>query len=437
MRRLIVAFVGVAAVGSLVVVPPGRAASPEVGCDWPVTLGYEGVNLLGPDTAANYWLLSYVAVPGARLRIDGRYPDARYFSLTVQDAAQITLGSLRDEHLEPNAGEVNPFRNRRARPATGTYTAFIDFGARPAPPATPAANTFYAGRTLEGEPNPGGTLVYRVYVPTDGDDRTGGVGLPRVTLEGAAVELQFARCDALPPDVGGPGNDVTNTGDRPAVLPNPAPLNRDYDRPDFVRIHSGQFTDPVVNSLPDGIRSAVPRRKGVPLANADFPYLRSNITRAKGEVVVVRFRAPTFPDTARGQSVVGRHETRYWSLCNHSAVEESGLRTTGCLTDHLTPADRHGWVRVVVSDPAHRPDAVIVPAAGVHWLPWGVYNNDMMLYRVGIPRADWRYSPLGVSPDAPDQAAAARAAMGDYYPDAVYCSKAQIEAGGVDSCYDT
>lgn len=107
----------------------------------------------------------------------------------------------------------------------------------------------------------------------------------------------------------------------------------------------------------------------------------------------------------------------------------------GCLTDFLTrPAD-DGYVRVVVSDPAHRPEAAIDPSDGVHWLPWGLYNRDYMLYRIGVPDPKWKHDPKRIPPEADDQAAAAQEVMGEYYPVARYCTKDAILNSGIDACF--
>lgn len=171
------------------------SAAAPVACDWPVSVGYDGVNAMAPDTQAAYWILEYESVPGGRLRIDGWYPEARYFSLIVQDVTAITLGSLRDNGIGPDPGSENPFAGP-VRASTGRqYTAVIDFSAPP-PDGNGAPNTLYVGQTYEGEPNPGGTLLYRVYVPTDQDDPKGGVPLPDVSLEaaGRSVDLELRQC---------------------------------------------------------------------------------------------------------------------------------------------------------------------------------------------------------------------------------------------------
>ncbi len=415
---------------------PAKVAALPVGCDWPVYIGKDGLNVLAPDYQANYWILHYTVVPGTSLRIEGTYPEARFFSHTLQDETAITTAALVDQDIRPDRPGTNPFRTRGAAPGAA-YAIHIDFGTEPEGGAAP--NTLYAGETLEGEPNPGGTLIYRIYVSTDQGDKLAGQPLPTVVWEtpGGDVDLTLDQCQPVGDGLRGPLNEATYDADRPVPVPGLVPASADYrEIPDFVRIHDGGFADPVLNSLPPALNAAVPRREGVPVANKPFPYLRSSITRRFGETVVVRFRSPTFPDTVGGESVTRDTQVRYWSLCSYAALEEGGLRGNDCRTDFQVRPDRRGIVTFVVSDPSHRPGRQVLGRRGVEWLPWGPWEKDFLLLRIGLPRDGWRFSPLGVSAEAVDQVQAARKAMGPFYPVARYCSHTRIDERGLGSCFD-
>jgi hypothetical protein len=139
------------------------------------------VNAAFPDEGAVYYSSGYQAVPGTRIRIAGDFPHARYMSFNVYDAAQRPLDALADVQIAAASGSVNPFAAGADRTAaTRHYDAFIDFGPIP---EQRAPNTLYAGTGQNGAPNFGGTFIYRIYVPDEGRDATGGVGLPTVTLE--------------------------------------------------------------------------------------------------------------------------------------------------------------------------------------------------------------------------------------------------------------
>ena len=157
----------------------------------------------------------------------------------------------------------------------------------------------------------------------------------------------------------------------------------------------------------------------------------ASVTRSRGPAVVVRFRPPTFPDTVHGQSVLGRHQTRYWSVCTFSDTTEGGLRTNGCLADWLTGAGPDGWVRILITDAAHRPSKL---PRGVHWLNWGPTPEDLVFYRVGVPATWWSANPDKIDRRAADQVGAAATTMGAYYPLARSCQAVPTTLAAFDSC---
>lgn len=437
--RLVAALTVLAsAIGVLVGVPPlmtGPAVAAPVACSWPVTLAYDGLNILAPDTQASYWLLHYEVVPGTSLRIEGTYPDSRFFSHTIQDVAEVTLGAVVDQEIRPVKGDRNPFLSEKPVTDPQQYAVRVEFTA---PPESPAPNTLYAGRTYEDEPNPSGTIVYRVYVPDDQTDPQGGAPLPKVVWETPSgdLDLTFEACQPLLGGLDGPANGATEHADRPAGVPFLLPESTEYSaKPEFKRLQSGYFTDPVVKQLPAEVGGVVPQRGGTPLANAPFPYLASSLSRKYGETLVIRMKLPSFPDTVAGEPVVGRHQSRYFSLCSYAALEEAGLRGSGCLTDFQLTPDERGRVTVVVSDPAHRPSVASGDRSGVAWLPWGPYQKAYLLYRIGLPRHGWKHSPLRIGTQTVDQVRRSKRVMGAYYPVARFCAKAQIEKRGLDSCF--
>ena len=60
------------------------------------------VNVLFPDSSAQYWSAQYTAVPGTRIRIDGVYPYARYTSWNVYDPI------LRPEGRDVSTAQLSP-----------------------------------------------------------------------------------------------------------------------------------------------------------------------------------------------------------------------------------------------------------------------------------------------------------------------------------------
>src|SRR5437764_9530954 len=136
------------------------------------------VNVLFPDSSAQYWSADYEAVPGTRIRIDGVFPYARYTSWNVYDPILRPFAKKSDFELQPDPGSANPFlpgANRTTPLDQRRYTLFITFD----PGDQPGPNTIY----VDPSKNPRGLFTLRVYVPDRGRDMTGGVGLPQVTWE--------------------------------------------------------------------------------------------------------------------------------------------------------------------------------------------------------------------------------------------------------------
>src|SRR2546421_1410404 len=136
------------------------------------------VNVLFPDSSAQYWSAQYNAVPGTRIRIDGIFPYARYTSWNVYDPALRPFAKKSDFELQPDPGSANPFLPGAGRDtpiAQRHYTLFITFD----PTDNPGPNTIY----VDPATHPTGVFTLRVYVPDAQRDATGGVGLPPMTWE--------------------------------------------------------------------------------------------------------------------------------------------------------------------------------------------------------------------------------------------------------------
>src|SRR4051812_2955531 len=176
----------VMAAGSLAVALAAPATAPAQGLDQTCLLPLTKfepatTNIAYPDDSAQYYSGAYQLAPGTRIRIHGRFPHARYMSFNVYDAAQRPLDGLADVNIGPDAGSGDPFLFGAERGFDRRdYTVFIDTGPKP---EKRAPNTLYTGTGQNGAPNTSGTFIYRIYIPDKGQDDTGGVGLPTVTVE--------------------------------------------------------------------------------------------------------------------------------------------------------------------------------------------------------------------------------------------------------------
>ena len=398
---------------TLVGVPgPGHA------CSWPFVLEADTLNVAYPDQNATYWVTHLVGLPGTRIRIDGVYPDARYFSFHAYDELQRPVGSLADREIAPAAGSTNPFVTPGAQ-AGGSYTAFVAFTP---PPADPAPNTLYAGATNEGAPNPAGTIIYRVYVPADAGDLAGGVPLPSLTLETAdgAVALPLGSCEPLPPSSGGQLQTVIRESSFPNAVPRVVPWPPAQDPPEFVKFYS--LATNLIDRLPSNpATDAIPRdTSGGFLSNRHINYLFALTSRSLGDVFVMRARAPIAPDTRGGAEPTDPADVRYWSVCENDFLTQ---RFVACLADFQVTVDPDGFFTIAVSDPDDR------PATAKNWIPWGgPYYEGSVIYRHMLPSSGFAGAIQKVAYGQDP-----RTVMGDYFPQAAYCSAAEFDAG---ACFD-
>lgn len=372
------------------------------------------VNAAYPDEAAQYWVGAYQAAPGTRIRIDGEFPHARYMSFNVYDQAQRPIDAIADARIVPDEGSTNPFVVGARRTAKErSYSAFIDFGAKPAA-GKRAPNTIYTGSGQKvGDvtpPNVNGTFIYRVYIPDAGRDETGDVGLPTVTLQsanGGRAPKSACRTFSRP---AAPGLTEAIAGSE-ANVPVPKISSRN---PTFWR----KFTNPLdTYARVFNVHSDDTRRLGGSggfLSNVDNDYLVGVIHQDFGKVLAVRVRAPTFPDTRDGARKMPGGQLRYFSMCQN---ERFSQRFIACRSDDQSAVGDDGFITYVISTPANRP-ATATARCGATWLPWGPSKEGVLLYRHML--ADPGFGQAIQFADADRE----RETMGDYHPESTYYADA-------------
>lgn len=405
--------------------PPTPAASGEAACSWLVVSNPDLINVAFPDEAATYWVATFPALPGARLRIDGQYPEARYFSFNLYDPALRPVDAITDYRLLPRTAGSNPYANANA-PSGGSYVAYVQSGAIPEPRATNTLYTSVVGTPGgAGLPNPLMTVIYRIYLPRI--DGSGGVPLPQLTLEtadGGTAPLSFALCDPLPPD-GLPSllNDAIRTANYPPLidmLPVPiAPAEprviRFYGLPETLRVLA---SNAVGFELPLQSITAADTGGGF-LSNVDNAYVTTMASRDKGDLYIVRARAPTWAREPV-DAPLGDAQLRYWSICSNEFVTQ---RFVACLADYEVSLDSDGWFTIVVSDPDQQPDNA-TPGNGMNWLPWGgTYPESVLIYRHMLPSPHFAEAIQNVPYGTP-----VADVMDEYAPQAIYCDRTTIEA---------
>jgi hypothetical protein len=383
---------------------PGTAGAQGVDltCQFALTrLDHSNTNVLAIDTNAVYWASHYVAVPGSRIRIEGHYPFARYFSWNVYDPAGRPIDATGDAQLRPDFG------------SPGTYTAFIEFGPKP---ADPAPNTLYTGAS------PTGQFWYRVYVPDEGRDAKGGVPLPKVTLNGERA------APASPGSLLGPapGIDACRELQAPYLptpglpaLPDPTDDGSGYpgrNPPEWRLFENlcGSAVDILLDNETGGAFHPQARERcgdgpGF-FSNRDIAYVFTGTSRGFGELLVLRGRAPTLD------------QLRYFSFCQY---EPATQRVVDCAADHRVPVGPDGRYTVVVSTAEQRP-ANARPECGVAWIEWGAQPQGLLIYRHMLAEPGFAEAIQNVP--APG---AERDVMGEYYPEGEYVpDRAAFEAQG-------
>ena len=381
-------------------------------------------NVLAPDSAAIYYLLPFTAQAGLRIRLSGRYPDARYASLQAYDAGGSLFtvngvsSALTDYQIQPERGSVNPWqppawpgRRRQRGRFTVTLRSDVSPGQVNTLPLAPAG-------TATGTE---GYLVYRVYLPAGGDFSR--VPLPAVTFTANGVTVAVPTCAA------------SGASARPAGAPS---LSRAVARSAATgsAATGSAATESVVFT-----RAAV-SSGGFP--NADSGYLLAVVTPpGDGDVIVIRGRAPTWsrgshpsPWPARGVDM------RYWSMCDYLATAviplvvnplPDGATDYGCRDDAQTALDRHGDYTYVVGTEAQR--AAIEAIRGATFVPFSTAQpatTHVLLLRNMLPSPDFAAAVQNVPPGS--GAAGAAQVMGPYYPRAAVCPLATLAASGAGAC---
>lgn len=399
--------------------PAGAARLDQAACSWPTTL--DAFNFAYPDTAADYWMTHFGAVPASKLVIRGRYPDVRYFSFHAYDEAQRPVASLADYEIVPNEGS-NPFIGGKGN---GTYKVTVVFEPEP---RDPKPNTIYAGEMETGDRNPAGWVIYRIYMPDNPRQRTGGVPLPEVSLVTAngEIALPLESCAHEPPPTGqelddeiAQSNYPFGRGDRHVVgTYNPPKWKRFYGTDREFRDWCKEYGQ----SCDEG-----PKMTSGFLANQQIAYLYARVSREYGEVVVVRFKPPTFPDTRAGVRPNAGRQLRYWSLCQNN---DASQRVVACSPDFESIVGNDGYVSFVISDPEDRPQNA-TPANRVNWLPWGgAYYSGLLIYRHMLPSNSFDAAIQNIA-----EGRSPASIMGTYMPEAAYCDTATIEKRGISHCF--
>lgn len=388
-------------------------------CAWPILAHVPTSNGSLLDSAASYWLDTFQVYSDLRIVLTGRYPDARYASISVYTSLTSSFTSngvgsdLTDYQIAPDAGSINPWQ--QSGPPGGKFTITL----RP-DPSPGQANTLplAPAGTRDGSK---GYLQYRVYLPAGGD--VSKLVLPTITLQqrGHSTALRNCANPSVPsptaPAAATPSPQSSPTGSSPAA---PAQLQ-------FFR----------------------PRAQG--LFNYDFPntdsvYLLTYfVAPSPGSVVVIQAKVPMTPAGDHPSPwPAAMTDLRYWSMCVYPDLGTAGLPlvvnhlpdgTTdlGCRYDHQAKLNAAGQYTFVIGAESQR--AAIEQIPGVTFLPLSSAQPPalyLLLLRNMLVNSAFAFPIQQVPKDG--NPASAVAALGAYYPKAVKCTLSTLTNGGPPAC---
>lgn len=354
----------------------------DAGCAWAVRADKETLNIAYPDTSATYWATSYQLAEGQHLELRGTLPQAEYASLITYGPSGGALDALTDHEIELDEGAANPLTVMTLATPHGppTYTATIT--ARP-PHSDPARRNDLAAGTAEGSQPLSGTVLYRVYLPDEAGDPTGGVGLPEVSVVG-------------------PG--TTRTPIATCAKPGPSATARALVE------QYGPSTDRAIPTEPIFIRPGALAATLYP--NPDNIYLATIAAHEPGRVVVVTGTAP---------------RVRFWSVCTNEFVKPYPV--SSCASHRDIALDENERFTIAISTKADRP-ANATAANDVTWLDWGATDTPLLvLIRHLLPSPDEPTSAANLAPES-----LAITSMGPYAPIGRLCTTATFETAGPTAC---
>lgn len=380
----------------------------DVDCAWPIVVDKPTLNIAYPDTATSYWVSPLELGPGDSATVAGGFPDARYASLTSYDSGGALLGGVEDARFTTVEG-TNPYADPE-----GTGGRF-EIGLVPtADPGTPGSDGSGDGEVADLPLPVGlGYLIYRVYLPVDASDPTGSTPLPTVTVTRADGTTEVLEaCTTYRNELMVQLGVLDDVGGALARALPPAP------QPDFV--------------WPDQAGGLFPNR--------DNAYLYATTAWEPGSIIVVRGQAPSFPDTPTEPPTTPR-QVRFFSMCTNLLISPAPV--VECASDADTVLDDEGRFTYVISAAVDRPDDASLAAASATWLDWfdpataelpGDERPDgILLMRHMLPAPDFAEAIQNITEGR--SGSAAKAVMGDFYPDAVYCHATTFASGGADACF--
>ncbi|MGB2940506.1 MAG: hypothetical protein WBD38_09460, partial [Candidatus Dormiibacterota bacterium] len=400
-------------------------------------------NVAFPDQNANYFTFALPSLDFDSMILTGRYPHARYMSFTTYTGQTQAIDNIHDVNIVPKSGIAsdNPFIAGNARNTEGTPRDYQVTVLKKQKPASPLPNTIYT-TDFDGSHSNLATfiVIYRTYRPDKAypNDGGGGEGLPTITLyptAGPSIELDSSACSTAPDPNNGISDTLANTS-LPSLPIGPLNCYPGLNPPAWHRFTNiataevqgtnntclmdnnpqNSLTGPLDTNIPNGGFLENPDNKYIAaILNVDnFP------SPGQPNVLLVRSRVPTTPDTYPNTPVMPGGQLRYWSMCSNEGLS---TRFYACVMDDgLARLNSAGDYCLAVSRTADRPRNANVKH-NVNWLPFGVLHDNVLIERNMLPDA-------GFGPAIQNVAPGNEKALGIYFPTSTYMTVADFEAKG-------
>jgi len=318
---------------------------------WAEYLGHDQTVDFWPDKFVNYWaiVVNKNDFPNIGFKIQGDFPDARYFSYNVYGANRNSTASLYDYEIKPEVCSTNPFNNQSSEiPGNNkSYTLF----------AVPESVSEFDTKDnvlkfIDGEDEI--TLILRYYIPEGGD--LGKVELPEVEV----FDLVTKEPVSIPPT-----SDILTV--TPTIL---AQINAAYSFQidNNVRFYRGDATGLYPNN--------------------DNQYVRSFLNYDSDDVYIIRWKAPTFPINI--EEFEGS-EVRYFSmnLGDNLTNNFEGIYDSQCTIDD------NGFVTLVITDDTPELRS-IAEDVGYNFMPWSLPSNKGYLIYRNLLTKDVNTAPYSI-----------------------------------------
>lgn len=350
------------------------------------------------DFNANYYTFPYEVNSNIEIVIKGQFPYARYMSFTLSGQLDNVIATAPDKALIPDPGSINPFL-----PCADWNADNRNYTIRILPTAPPQGyehfvpeagnNTFYAGTLKDGTPNKFGLIGFRIYVPSIGYDKTGGVELPKITYCATKNNCKNTLISEIINKTTKPNNPLTQTN----VFIKDSPF-------ECYRNIAEQNCDLIWSRI-----GVIATRILQPDLNTVY-ILSDQLKRDLDKLLFIRWKAPTFPDTYHNIGISGKEDMRYWSM---SFITQVGLLGLYTLSDFQAVINKNGYVNLVISFGAPRPSCVTTKN-GFNWID--ASNLPLvpltLFYRNNQTSQSFPYTAKNV----PEGEVVPPEIMGEYYP---------------------